>query len=39
MAYALENFFVNKNNAEILSKEIYSVTMKSVKETLRRIGK
>ena len=39
MAYALEDVFINKNNAEILSKEIYSVTMKSVKETLRRIRK
>ena len=39
MAYALEDVFINKNHAEILSKEIYSVTMKSVKETLRRIRK
>lgn len=37
MAYALEDFYINKENAQLLSKEINRVTMKRIENVLRRL--
>ena len=39
MAYALEDMYINKKNAQRLSKEIYRVTMKRIEAVLRRLKK
>lgn len=39
MAYGLEDVYINKENAQLLSKEIYRVTIKRVKDVLRRLKK
>lgn len=39
MAYGLQDVYVNNNKAQPLSKEIKRVTMKYIRETLRRIAK
>lgn len=37
MAYGLEDIYTNKDNAQLLSKEIYRVTIKHINDTLRRL--
>lgn len=37
MAYGLEDIYMNKDNAQLLSKEIYRVTIKHINDTLRRL--
>ena len=37
MAYGLEDIYTNKDNAQLLSKEIYRVTIKHINDTLMRL--
>lgn len=39
MAYGLEDVYINKNNAQILSKEVYRVTIRRIEDVLRRLKK
>lgn len=39
MAYGLEDVYVNKENAQLLSKEINRVTMRQIEDVLRRLKK
>lgn len=39
MAYGLEDVYINKNNAQILSKEIFRVTIRRIEDVLRRMKK
>ena len=39
MAYGLEDAYINKENAQLLSKEIYRVTIRRIEDVLRRLKK